>query len=283
MRSIDWYIFKDFLDHADAEKKQALLQCLASEEKEQVLETPKLTGAPSKGLPSYTERLSLIHYSWFIPLFEKMYDQDKVLFIFILPDEQKQKLYQYFDITKYPSAISEEAKEYMGSKLYSYFVTKHKDILPIECLPDNPLNELLSLSRKQLLHLVDQLSMHDLSIEMKTMINASHFFKIESILSFEQKQYLRFLKKNIEPVSFKPIGLNHWNGDESLLKKVLHQRGLNRLSKAISNSHTSLLLHLAHKLDMGRASILKTLFKELKNKKAHKILVSQVCELIESA
>jgi hypothetical protein len=104
--------------------------------------------------------------------------------------------------------------------------------------------------------------------------------KIESILSKLQKDYLYELKKTIEPIAFKSIGLNHWNGDESLLKKILHQRGLNRLSKALSQSHHSLLWHLSHKLDMGRASIVKALFKDLKNKKAHTILVSQVCELL---
>ncbi|MCH9630960.1 MAG: hypothetical protein S4CHLAM37_09710 [Chlamydiia bacterium] len=283
MKEIDWYIFKDFLDCADEEKKSKLIQHLADEEKEEVLSTPQLPLHPSKGLPNFSERLASIHYSWLTPLLEKMYDEDRYLFISVLSEKQQEKLYKYFDLTKDVDTLSDIGKEYISSKLYHYFVKKHQNIIPIECLPDDPLNDLLDLTRNELLHLVDHLSMHDLSIEMKTMIDASHFMKIESLLTFEQKQYLRKLGKSIEPIAFKPIGLNHWDGDEKLLKKILHQRGLNRLSKALSASHISLLWHLSHKLDMGRASIVKTLFKELKNKKAQQILVSQVCELIESA
>lgn len=282
MKTVDWYIFKDFLDHADDQKKKSLMSYLSDDEKEDIAKTPKLPKSPSRGLPSYSERISSIHYSWLVPLFEKMYDSDRYLFISVLQEKQKEKLYKYFDLTKHVENLSQTAKEYLSSKLYHYFVTKHKGIIPIECLPDDPLNELLNLTREELLSLVDHLSMHDLCVEMKTMINASHFVKIEALLSFEQKQYLKTLKRSIEPIAFKPIGLNHWNGDEKILKKILHQRGLNRLSKALSESHISLLWHLSHKLDIGRASIVKTLFKELKNKKAHKILVSQVCELIES-
>lgn len=282
MKSADWYIFKDFIDLADGAKQKKLLSFLANEERNELSSIPSLPMHPSRGLSSYAKRLEDIHYSWFTPLLEKMFDQDKYLFISVLGNEQKEKLYKYFDMTKEVGPLSSFANEFISSKLYHHFIGKYNHLLPKECLPEDPLNSLLDLSRESLLSLVDLLSMHDLSLELKTLINASHMQKIEILLSGEQKEYLIELRKTIEPVSFKPIGLNHWNGDEKILKKILHQRGLNRLSKAISFSHISLLWHLSHKLDMGRASIVKTLFKELKNKKAHKVLVSQVCELLNA-
>ncbi len=123
--------------------------------------------------------------------------------------------------------------------------------------------------------------MHDLSLELKTMVSASHIKNIETILPTHQRQYLKKLSQKIEPISFRPMGLSHWDGNESQFKKILHQRGLNRLSKALTESNTSLLWHLSHKLDMGRASIVKTLYKEIKNKKAQRVLVTQVCDIID--
>lgn len=282
MKTPDWYVFKDFLDSMPPKEKQHLMLFLTEDEKEDLLKTPLLSFHPSQGIPPYEERLNSIHYTWFISFLEKLSDSDKYLFIATLNLEQQKHLYQHFDLSRHVDSLTDLAKEFLTKKFYAYLIKDYKVILPKECLPEDPLNALLNLSREQLLNVVDFLSLHDLSLEIKTIINSSHIIKIESILSKIQKEYLYELKKKIEPIAFKPMGLYHWNGDESILKKILHQRGLNRLSKALSLSNHSLLWHLSHKLDMGRASIVKTLFKDLKNKKAHSILVSQVCELLNN-
>lgn len=282
MKTPDWYVFKDFLDCLPSdEEKDALCHFLHEDEQEDIAETPFLPARPSLGLSSYQTRLEPIHYTWFIPFIERLADPDKYLFIATLP-HQKEALYQHFDLSRPIDSLSNLSLLFLSQELYHYLIKDHPLILPEECLPEDPLNSLLELSREELLTVVDFLSLHDLSLEMKTMISSSQLLKIESILSHSQKNYLYELKKKIEPIAFKPIGLNHWNGDELTLKKILHQRGLNRLSKALSASHHSLLWHLSHKLDIGRASIVKTLFKALKNKKAHAVLVMQVCELINT-
>lgn len=280
MKTPDWFVFKDFLDALPQKEKQHLLSFLTEDEKDDILNTPALPFHPSHGLSPIKERLHHIHYTWFIAFLDKISDSDKYLFIATLNKEQQQYLYHHFDLSRHVDSLTDLGTEFLTQKLYTYLIKDYKVILPKECLPEDPLNNLLSLSREQLLDVVDFLSLHDLSLELKTVINSSHLIKIESILSKIQKKYLYELRKKIEPIAFKPMGLHYWNGDESILKKILHQRGLNRLSKALSLSDHSLLWHLTHKLDMGRASIVKTLFKELKNKKAHTILVSQVCELL---
>lgn len=280
MKTPDWYVFKDFLDCLPStQEKTELCRFLSEDEQEDIEQTPPLPFHPSHGLSSDKERLEPIHYSWFVPFLERLSDADKYLFISPL-QTQKEALYLHFDLTRSVESLTDLAVTFLSQELYHYLTQDYPVILPQDCLPEDPLNSLLELSREQLLSVVDLLSLHDLSLEIKTMISSSHLIKIDSILSSSQKNYLYELKKKIEPVAFKPMGLNHWNGDELLLKKILHQRGLNRLSKALSASHPSLLWHLSHKLDMGRASVVKTLFKTLKNKKAHTVLVAQVCELL---
>jgi len=282
MKTPDWYVFKDFVDSLpQKEKKQELLKLLSTDELEDVQQTPSLSFHPSHGLSSYQERLADIHYSWFIPFLERLHDPDKPLFIAPLTT-QKASLYTHFDVLRSVDSLTSQAEHFISQTLYTYLIKDYDIILPKECLPDDPLNALLDLSREQLLQMVDMLSLHDLSLEMKTLISSAQLLKIEASLSSMQKNYLYELKKKIEPIAFKPMGLHRWNGDEILLKKILHQRGLNRLSKALSASHHSLLWHLSHKLDMGRASVVKALFKTVKNKKAIHVLVSQVCDLAAS-
>ncbi len=282
MKTPAWYVFKDFLDEAAEPQRQRLLRFLSDDLLEDFHQTPKLPLHPSLGISSHQERLHLIHYTWMIPFLETLSDNDKYLFISVLNEDQKQSLLNHFDLSKPSDPLTPHAQMFLCEKLYKYLTQDYKVILPKECLPEDPLNKLLDLSREDLLHLVDLLSLHDLCLEIKSMISSLHLIKIDNLLSIHQKAYLYELKQKIEPIAFKPMGLNHWNGDELLLKKLLHQRGLNRLSKALSSSHLSLLWHLSHKLDIGRASIVKALFKELKNKKAHTILVMQVCDLIDT-
>jgi len=280
MKTPDWYVFKDFVDCLPSEQeKKAVLHYLTPDEQEDIHLTPPLSLHPSHGLSTYEKRLQSIHYSWFIPLLQRLCDTDKYLLMAPL-HAQKEALYTHFELTRAMTSLTPLALEFVSCTLYEHLIKDFAVVLPKECLPDDPLNALLTLSREQLLHLVDLLSLHDLSLEMKTMINSAQLLKIEAMLSHQQKDYLYALKRKIEPIAFKPIGLSHWNGDELLLKKILHQRGLNRLSKALSASHHSLIWHLSHQLDMGRASIVKTLVKRLNNKKAHAVLVAQVCELI---
>ncbi|MBM3191293.1 MAG: hypothetical protein FJZ63_01395 [Chlamydiae bacterium] len=279
MKTPAWYVFKDFLDQEPL--KSSLLRFLSPHLVEIVEQSPSLPFHPSQGIASYKDRLQGIHYSWILPLLEPYSDADKYLFLSILDHKQQEPLLQHFDLSKQTSPLSLWAELFLSKHLYELLTQDHKNLLPKECLPEDPLNFLLDLSRERLLHLVDLLSLHDLALEMRNIINSSHLMKINALLSQDQKNYLFQLRQRIEPIAFKPMGLNHWNGDESLLKKLLHERGLNRLSKALSFSHLSLLWHLSHKLDIGRASIVKTLFKELKNKKAHTLLVSQVCESLQ--
>jgi hypothetical protein len=261
MKTPDWYVFKDFLDCLPSEKeKDALCHFLHEDEQEDVATTPLLPAHPSLGLSSYQTRLEPIHYTWFIPFIERLETADQYLFIATLPHQQE-SLYRHFDLSRPVDSLTNLARLFLAQELYHDLIKDHPLILPEACLPEDPLNALLELSREELLTVVDFLSLHDLSLEMKTMINSSHLLKIESILSHPQKNYLYELKKKIEPIAFKPIGLNHWNGDELILKKILHQRGLNRLSKALSASHHSLLWHLSHKLDIERAGVGKTLLK----------------------
>lgn len=280
MSNHELYILKDFLDHIEEPKRKKLLDCLDPLFKETLESISPMPFSPSEGLSSVASLTEMIHYSWFISFLKELSDIDKYLFIGSLSQHQKEALLEHFDLSRRDFSFTKELIAYCKNQLFEEVKSENGDLLFPEFLPENPLNELLFISREELLSLVDFLSLHDLSVELKTVIRSSHLIKIFSSLSESQRKYLTELKTKIEPVVFKPLGLNSWNGDETILKKALHQRGLNRLAKALSTSHPSLVWYLIHKLDIGRASIVQTLIKEIKNKKAQTILINQVQELL---
>ncbi len=279
MMGPDWLVLKDFIDLSD--DKSLLCQTLDDNLLEDLESFPTPSSNPSKGLLSKKERINQVHYSWFIPFFDRMKDCDKYLFLNVFDENHQTSLKEYYDLSRSPKELSSLGENYALSVLETALKKDNINPLPLSCLPKDPLNQLLNLTREQLLTLVDYLSMHDLSLELKTMISSSHLKNIRTILPNHQKQYLNKLLQKIEPISFKPMGLCHWDGNEAKLKKILHQRGLNRLSKALALSNHSLLWHLTHKLDIGRASIVKSLLKDVKNQKAQKVLISQVCDIID--
>lgn len=274
-----WIALKSFV--TEEKDKAKLLNCLDSDTLELLDSLPEPDPSQKLGLIPIKSLIADIHYTWFLPFFDKLKDQDKYLFISCLEEKMQNSLMKHYDLTRSLKKLSSFGEKFLLSTLYHQVLKDEKTFLSKEYLPHDPMNCLLKLSREDLLNLVDYLSLHDLSIEMKTIISSSHRKTINDFLKPYQRDYLQKLSQKIEPVSFKPMGLCHWDGNVTDFKKILHQRGLNRLSKALSNSHRSLFLHILHKLDIGRASIVKNLLKEVKNHKAQKVLVEQVREIAE--
>jgi hypothetical protein len=156
------------------------------------------------------------------------------------------------------------------------------DLLPISLLPQDPLNELLDLSRQQLDSLIDLLSMHDLSIEVRHVIETAKLKEIYSLLTRAQETFLKTLLHKKEPVSFKKMGLTGWNGDVNALKSMLLQRGINRIAKSLYGKSSSLLWYVAHRLDSEKGQHLMKLCTALDHARACALLTEQVIELMNA-
>ena len=94
--------------------------------------------------------------------------------------------------------------------------------------------------------------------------------------------YLKTISQKKETLSFKKMALTQWDGNPEHFKTMLHQRGINRLAKSLYGESSSLLWHLAHRLDIERANILQKLCKPLDHPQAVGVLRAQVSELIQS-
>lgn len=260
--------------------KLNFIRYLSPLEQEKVQNLPSSKSDPFAETLSTPDRLKGIHYSWMITFLEPFAEDDKRLILSSLETKQADKLKKYFKMKEKPFSLKKKGKEYLTEALYEWLISDQKEFLPVEFLPEHPLNPLVHLTKKELQSLADYLGLHDLALELKHVIKADQIKKIQKVLSKEEQEYLKKQIKKKEPISFSRLNLDGWNGDGEKLKAILHHRGFNRLAKALFGCHPSLLWHLSHCLDTGRTKILRKFFTDIKNDEARETLINQTLELI---
>ncbi len=157
MMSPQWLVLKDFLEASSEESQDQLYQMLDNDTLEDVENIPSFSFSPSHGFDTLEERLSHVHYSWLLPFFDRLKDSDKYFFLSALNEKSQASIMKYYDLTRLPKKLSSLGKEFILQTLNTYLTKDNLKILPVTCLPQDPLNNLLNLSRKQLLILVDYL------------------------------------------------------------------------------------------------------------------------------
>ncbi len=230
----------------------------------------------SKNLQKPLLDLCDIHYSWIEPLIENLTETDKALFTSTLNKKTQSKLNA---VEKEPISLSGLATHFIQDTIIDSLLEEENNFFPSWLLPRTSIYQLLDLSYEKLLNLIDYLGLHDLAFDIKHVLESAKMKKILSILTKKEHAYFDKLTKKKEPLSFSSLHLEKWDGNETDLRGVLHFRGINRLAKAIYGSHSSMLWHISHKLDIKRASVLKKHYTPLQNKKAHQLLTGQVIEL----
>ena len=280
MSTSSWIVFKNLLARDDAGLQSSIGRYHSKEEMEKFEGSRAAHGDPFTHIISMTERLGKIHYSWLITFLEPFAESDKRMILSALDATQASKLQKHFSLPDQALPLKGVAKDYLVSAVYEWLISDQKEFLPFEFLPDHPLNPLLSLSKKELQHLVDHLGLHDLAMELKHVIKSEQIKKIQKVLTSEERKFVTSLMKKKEPLSFARLNLDGWNGDGEKLKTILHHRGFNRLAKALFGCHPSLLWHLCHRFDTGRTKILRKFFTDIRNEEAHQALIQQILELI---
>jgi len=280
MNTTSWIAFRALFEKCGPSKKTELLRHLSPEEQEILQGTIPPQEHPFAACLSTEQRVTRIHYSWLIPFMEPLSDRDRALVLSTLNQTQAGQLRRHFDIRKDPFPISSHGKAYLLTTIFYWLIADQGEFVPLEFLPQHPLNCLLTLAKSQIQTLVDHLGLRDLSTELKRVVKAEHVKKIHKLLSKSQKEYLQSLLKEKEPIAFARINLDVWDGDRGKLKTMLHYRGFNRLAKALFGCHPSLLWHICRTLDTGRTKILRKLFIDINNEQIQELLVRQVLELI---
>jgi hypothetical protein len=233
---------------------------------------------PSQFLSPKRE-LMHVHFSWFLPYLEPLTKESIQPFLSVLTPTQAHGLSTYLEIPIKPVKLPYFSRLFLQSLLRKSIDADNA--CPFFLLAPNSLSGLLDISWKHLIYLVDFLGIYDLTYEMKQIIDKKKIQEITSALTKDQRKFLEFVSKT--PIKWYPpkLGLVSWNGDRSLLRTQLHQRGLKRLAYGVKHLDADTKWHLIHRFDVGRAKVLKEAFKETLDEKTQQIFVGQVEKVLE--
>ncbi len=271
-------VWHAFIHSSPPDKRNRFLHCLSPELSEEINQLPLPSFDIHKGIEALEEELPKIHFSWLAPLLRSFPENEIKLFLSCLTGEQIKDLKQALLLSNTLPVPSTIGAAYLRKTLFHFIA--EPQLIPVSCLPADPLNSLLELTHEELISLIDLLSMHDLSVEIRHIIETSKLKDIHSLLSKAQTAFLKTLLHKKEAVSFKKMGLQNWKGDREALRAMLLQRGINRIAKALYGRSPSLLWYVAHRLDAEKGQLLINLCTALDHPRASVLLSEQVVELI---
>jgi hypothetical protein len=281
MNTTAWIVCKAFLQKCPDDKIKALT-ALFSDDNQKILEQlpDRFFKDPANGVQTFEDKVKEIHYSWFAPFFRALPESEIRLFLSSLDNLQADGLKKLLLFGNFLQSLNPLAQDFLQKELYQSLLEPQEEVLPIECLPDSPLNVLLEKDSADLLAFIDFFGLHDLAVETRQIIETSKLKQIYKALSTHEQNYLKLILQRKEQIIFKRMALSNWDGNPQTLKALIHQRGLNRLGKTLSWQSQNLLWHLIHKLDMERGLTLKKLSTPFEHERAGEILFSQAVDII---
>jgi hypothetical protein len=236
-------------------KQQALLSLLPEKNRPQLASIGEQDA--KKALPIAPLWLEHIHYSHLIAPLEKIKKELRPYVLASLPEAQKEPLIKLEKLKaeEIPS-LSPIAKTFFCQFLWREWKQKDEEALPLSLLQETPLSSLLSLTKRELIELVDLIAMHDLVDELRAIVDKKLIVSILQNLSPNQQKYLKVcLHQKAKPISIS-LNIKELYKNKALFLKTLHKRGLKRLAIALSGEPPDLVFHLSHIFDSGRGQIL---------------------------
>lgn len=279
MNSCAITVCKAFLQKASEEKRARLFQFLSPDDQNAMASIADgFFGDPAKGFAGEESLLKRVHYSWLAPPFRSFAENEARLFLSALSSEQAKGLKKQLLFTNELPELNPVATPFLRKILWK--TISDEELLPQECLPSSPLNQLLEIKVSELLLLIDFLGLHDLAPQVKQIIDTTKLKQVYAALTPSELSLLKTLLHRKEPLSFKRMELSKWDGKKDSLRSLLHQRGINRLAKALYQNEKSLLWYTSHRLDIERGELLLKLGAPLEHARAHELLVSQIEEIL---
>jgi len=246
--------FQFLLNKYHPTDRDEVTQCLSEEIRNTLFESITTWNDPSVLLKLPAVKIKNIHYSWFISILELYPEHLRPLFAAALPQPANHRLLARLKAAPETHIATTLGRQYLLSEL-----VKKLDIdaiTPIEHLSPSPLSYLLELSKEQLLELIDFLGLYDLAEEVSRIVDKNELKKIYSCLSIKKQHFLRSCLLSKEKVSVPKLELEKWNGEQEILERTLHKRGLVRLGKGLSGQSSDFIWHILHRMDIGRSQLL---------------------------
>jgi hypothetical protein len=256
MQPVGWMFLNALINRYHPGSSQHLVRHLTTEDAETLAQYPVEGNDVQAMLERPEVTLTRVHYSWLAPTVKGMPASMQPLILAALPETQRAKISSLLGISAPTTTFSDLGRSYVLSILVQQYL-QDEPHLPIQFLPQSPLNVLLPLNKAQLVEMIDFLGLQDLAEALRHIVDKQRLKSIYHQLNPKQQQHLKTCLHHKDRLNLPTIELSRWEGkDWRKLQDQLHRRGLARLGIALSGQHPDLVWHLSRHLDTGRGQLL---------------------------
>ncbi len=260
--------------------REHLLRYLPQELAEEIQQWPTPKSHDFSKLLSQKTWARSMHYSWFYEPLKTLTPETAHLFLSLLPEKEAREVSKMLSLSPKPVSYSPFMHPFLMDE-FKRKVQQGVEVISEDYLPPSSFNMLLTLNKTQFFNLIDLLGVHDLSADLRQVVNKELLRKIYTALSGEQLRFLHYCSK--QPMKWIPpgLGLLAWDGSKAKLQRMLHGRGLARLGRALGNEDESLKWHLLHRLDTGRAGVVEKIFRQKQDMALIPYFKNQVLHIVK--
>ena len=267
-------VLKAILGQVEPEKRNALVQFLPEKEREILEKLPIASGPIDFDASIHYAVLEKVHWSWFLTTLKSYSENEQKLFLPSLNQHAAKNLARALTLSLSGTDLTGIARTYFRNVLLDSLLGRGHRLLPPQLLPATHLIRLLELNKKELTRIIDLLSIHDLSTELRQIVETKTLKKIYALLSVEEKELLkRAMNQKKDLLNLGKIGLERWDSSEESLRILLHRRALQRFGAGLSGENLDFIWYVCHQLDIGRGTAL--------HKACHKEAIPGVTEVIQ--
>lgn len=233
---------KAFLSQLDPTRSAALLELASPQTRAALGALPAYTIAPTSEEP-----LGAIHWSWFLPHLKGLSPFEQSCCLAVAPCPQ---------IEQEPASLTPLGRNFVSQYLFQPLSDGY---IPLAWLPPSQLLPLAQMPKRQLEALIDHLALFDLAVALRQIVDTKLLKQIRAQLTETQLQHLQHLATAADRSPYPTLELDRIHD----LHAHLHRRGLLHLAAALSRQSPALLWHIAHRLDIGRGTLLCKLADEV--------------------
>ncbi len=237
-------------------RKDALLRFLPSSERDLLDKLGKVSKNVQIEDFENADLLESVHWSWFLPTLKTYREDAQEMFISALDFQSAKNLTHELHLPLPNSNINISFKNYLRKVLASSLLGPIDQLLPKHYLPQTSIQNLLHLSKLQLTKIIQMLSLYDLAIELRQIVETKILKKIYSLLTEEEKKFLKKIMHLPDPYTQTRIPIDRWIKKEEAFRLTLHKKGLTRFALGLSGKHPDFVWYICHQLDIGRGSAL---------------------------
>lgn len=175
--------------------------------------------------------------------------------------------------------VSGLIKQFFIHQCYQYF--GGEKLIPINYLPEIEFSPLLKMSKHQLIRLATFLGLYDLASEMQLIVNKVQIKNLYECLTPQESYYLQVCLNQKDRLVYPKLGIDFSVNDPVKVKKILHQRGLIRLTRGLAGQNPDFIWYISRRYDTGRGKIFLHYYRQEVDPTVTPILKSQVLSLMK--